>query len=436
MLESYFVGQLKNLHKNAVSMFSTQLQLALKDDSAEFASVAAMANKEATDFFLRGAKAIKLDETDWGYDEEQYQLEHDLQELTTAQREKELTKMQMILEKHLKKELDEPIKLALDKPGPGMWGRVITIYHRTIDDAEALLRKKARAFELNEKEQGELVVNLRRQGWVLMTMKVQEESVDGLILYKLLSRFEDKFQRDEQGLPRVWKPEDDIDTPFRKARDETIELVSLYAWIDNLDPATGHRFTLESSDDFDFDQSLHVLSETRQQELVTQFKRKVDASYVEAKRSVVATQAKVPHWVGVALLVLGWNEFMAVLTNPLYLSMTVVVGLPVAALWYLNMLGMVQTIGWKVYDQVMIVGREKLKEVVHPSEPVAVRLQNNYRSGAEEDNEDGSHMLGHRDSARSLNQSGSTGHRRHSSEDESQGIELNAFEESKDKKIL
>ncbi|KAF9994759.1 Dynamin-like GTPase that mediates homotypic ER fusion [Entomortierella chlamydospora] len=408
MLNSYFVGQLKNLHKKAVSQFSTLLQEALKSDGAEFASASSTAKKEVTEFFLTEAKAIKLDETDWEYEEEFYQLENDLQEFAKAQREKELSKMLTTLEKYLKKELEEPIKLALDRPGPGMWGRVITVYQKTIEEGEALLRKKTKTFELEEQEQEELVTNLRRQGWVLATMKVQEESVDGLILYKLLNRFEERFQRDEDGLPRVWKPTDDIDTPFSKAREETIALIPLYAQIDNLDPATGTKFVLESSDDFDFDQSLRVLSETRQQELATQFKRKADASYVEAKRSVVATQAKIPPWVSVALIILGWNEFISILTNPLYLSMTVMVGVPILALWYLNLLGTVQTVGWKAYDQAMIIGKEKLRVIVQPPpQPVAFQNRTSY-------NDDDDSSLHRRSSARTSSQ---------------EGIELNAFED-------
>ncbi|KAG0355674.1 Dynamin-like GTPase that mediates homotypic ER fusion [Gamsiella multidivaricata] len=420
MLESFFVGQLKNLHKKAVLQFSTRLQQDLKKEGAEFGSISSAAMKEAVDFFVQGAKAIKLEETDWEYEEELYQLEHDLREFSKAQREKEMAKMLAVLEKHLKKELDEPIKLALDKPGPGMWGRVITIHQRTVEDGVAMLHKRAKTFDLTEQEENELVDNLKRQGWILMTRKVQEESVDGLILYKLLNRFEEYFQRDDRGLPRVWKPEDDIDTPFKKARDETVALIPLYAKIDNLDPATGTRFTLESTEDFDFDQSLNIISETRQQELETQLKRKVDATYVEAKRSVVATQAKVPYWVGVALIFLGWNEFMAVITNPLYLSMTMMLGVPIAALWYLNMLGLVQTMGMRAYDQALVFGRDKLREVVHPPEPVPVRIQN-----TRYDDDDNARLLHHRDSARSLSQGSGRG------EKSEQGTELYAFEDKK-----
>ncbi|KAF9585060.1 Dynamin-like GTPase that mediates homotypic ER fusion [Lunasporangiospora selenospora] len=353
-LEPYFVGQLKNLHKAALALCTTQLQQAFsrKDDSQaiDFSVVSKKAKDEALDLFITGAKAIRLDQTEWEYEEEQFQLERDLLELANQQREKELTKMLTLLEKHLKREMDEPIKLALDQPGPNMWGRVIDTYKTTLDEAQVMLRKKSQVFDLEEEKLTLMEENLRRQAWVLMTMKVQEESIEGLIVYKLLNRFEEQFQRDERGLPRVWKPSDDIDAPFRKARNE--------------DPLTGTKFVLESTDDFDFEQSLKVLSETRQQEIGNQLRRKADATFVEAKRSIVATQAKVPYWVGVALVVLGWNEFMAVITSPVYLSMTAMVGVPMAALWYLGMLGMVQTVIWKVYEQTADFGRERLRDMV------------------------------------------------------------------------
>lgn len=195
------------------------------------------------------------------------------------------------------------------------------------------------------------------------------------------------------------------------------------------------HLTLESSDDFDFDQSLQVLSETRQQELTTQFKRKADASYVEAKRSVVATQAKIPYWVGVALIVLGWNEFVTLITSPLYLSLTMTLGLPLGALWYLGMLELVMTMGWRAYDQAVVLGREKLRDVVHqPEQPMAVPSiqQGNRRNGDFEGQEQQDRMsLHHRQPARSLSQ-GAGGRSSMDGEDgDGSRIELNEFERNK-----
>lgn len=58
--------------------------------------------------------------------------------------------------------------------------------------------------------------------------------------------------------------------------------------------------------------------------LESRFKRDADAAYVEAKRSMVSSVAQIPVWMYGVLVVLGWNEAMAVLFNPLYFAMLLV----------------------------------------------------------------------------------------------------------------
>lgn len=45
---------------------------------------------------------------------------------------------------------------------------------------------------------------------------------------------------------------------------------------------------------------------------------------MEAKRSTVSSVAQIPMWMYGVLVVLGWNEAMAVLFNPLYFTMLLV----------------------------------------------------------------------------------------------------------------
>ena len=40
------------------------------------------------------------------------------------------------------------------------------------------------------------------------------------MLSKLRTHFEERFRYDAQGVPRVWKPDDDIDGAFKVARDQ------------------------------------------------------------------------------------------------------------------------------------------------------------------------------------------------------------------------
>ena len=74
-----------------------------------------------------------------------------------------------------------------------------------------------------------MVRTLRQRAWAALRAKVDEQAADAAILTKLRSYFEERFRYDEQGAPRVWKPDDDIDGAFKKAKDVTLELIPLYA---------------------------------------------------------------------------------------------------------------------------------------------------------------------------------------------------------------
>lgn len=75
-------------------------------------------------------------------------------------------------------------------------------------------------FNCTEEENVSALTVLRRRSWLALRAKVDEQTADAALLSKLRTAFEEKFRYDEHGVPRVWKPEDDIDEAFRKAKDE------------------------------------------------------------------------------------------------------------------------------------------------------------------------------------------------------------------------
>ena len=60
-----------------------------------------------------------------------------------------------------------------------------------------------------------------------MRRKLEEQTSEATVVNTLRTTFEDRFRYDEAGLPRVWKPEDDIEAAFKKAKDEVS--IPLYA---------------------------------------------------------------------------------------------------------------------------------------------------------------------------------------------------------------
>jgi len=54
----------------------------------------------------------------------------------------------------------------------------------------------------------------------VLRTKVDEQTADAAIISKLRTHFEEKFRYDEAGIPRVWRPDDDIDGTFKVAKDK------------------------------------------------------------------------------------------------------------------------------------------------------------------------------------------------------------------------
>ena len=75
---------------------------------------------------------------------------------------------------------------------------------------------------------------------------------------------------------------------------------------------------------FDVSTAFILLSPTKLVSLESRFKRDADAAFIEAKRSMVSSVAQIPLWMYGVLVVLGWNEAMAVLFNPLYFAMLII----------------------------------------------------------------------------------------------------------------
>lgn len=221
------------------------------------------------------------------------------------------------------------------------------------------------AFNCTEEETSLSLGTLRNRAWVVLNIKVKEHTADAALLAKLRASFEDSFRYDASGVPRVWKPEDDIDGVFKKARDATLDLIPLYAKISPTDkgllpddiPSSADMAPLPgtTAEEFDFDASLVLLSETKQLDITSRFRRDSDAYYVEAKRSTVSSVAQIPMWMYGVLVVLGWNEAMTVLFNPLYFTFLLICLAAAYIVFQLGLIGPIMSVGKTVLGEVSFV---------------------------------------------------------------------------------
>lgn len=123
---------------------------------------------------------------------------------------------------------------------------------------------------------------------------------------------------------------------------QVLALIPLYAKIAPSQPE--NEFSLPSvvdatseSAEFDFPASLVILTESKSNQLSARFRREADAYYIEAKRSMVSSISQVPVWIYGVMLVLGWNEIVAVIRSPIYFTFLLLVSAAAYITWHLNM---------------------------------------------------------------------------------------------------
>ncbi|KAF8973046.1 RHD3/Sey1 [Flammula alnicola] len=371
-LTPLFLGQLKNLHKACLIAFKQEMLDGMRGEEYNFADVVAKARERCGGTFAAGAKEATVEDTDWSWEEELQLLEEEVRLVADQCRKDETKKMLNQIERNIKKQISEPVELQLNRPSKEMWDTILRAFREVLGKAETAYLSKAKSFNSTEEENTTSLAVLRKRAWLALRAKIDEQTADQAFLGKLRNHFEERFRYDESGVPRVWKPEDDIDSAFKKAKDQTLELVPLYSKIAPEDSSLEFDLPSESSDslsgaeEFDFAATLVVFTETKAVDLTNKFRKDADAYYVEAKRSTVSSVAQIPYWMYGVLVVLGWNEAMAVLFNPLYFTFLLIA---LAASYIIIQLGLVgplfqvfRTIGGEIQRQATARLREHFTE--------------------------------------------------------------------------
>ncbi|ESK90867.1 protein sey1 [Moniliophthora roreri MCA 2997] len=379
-LSPLFLGQLKNLHKSCLVTFKKEILDGLKGEDYNFADVVSKSRTKWEQRFVEGAKEAVVDpeSAQWSWEDELELLKEEIRSVADQCRKDETKKMLNAIERNFKKQVSEPVEVALHKAEPTMWDHILRSFKETLEKTESSYLSKARSFNCTEEENTTALATLRRRAWQALRAKIDEQTADAVILGKLRGHFEERFRYDDHGVPRVWQPDDDIDGAFKKAKDQTLELIPLYSKISPVDASLEYTLPADAtmaladasgiSEEYDFDASLTVLSETKTLDLTNRFRKDADAYYVEAKRSTVSSVAHIPYWIYGVMVVLGWNEAMMLLFNPLYFVMLLGMASAAYVILQLGLAGPLIQVGKTVANEVRNQATERLRE--HFAQPI------------------------------------------------------------------
>lgn len=211
---------------------------------------------------------------------------------------------------------------------------------------------------------------------------LKEDTVVGI----LRDRFESKFRYDDNDSPRLWKNEEEIDQAFRIAKEHALEVLgvlSLASTSDNVEVVANFDAADDVEDEFYQDDMgiyhsrrfAHILNEVQKEKVLQQFRRQINVTVLDSKRSIIKTTNSIPIWIYIIIVVLGWNEFMIVIRNPLFVTLTLILG---AGFYFVNRLGLwgpVLNVAQSAVGETRSTIKEKLRNLVldeHERKPIAV----------------------------------------------------------------
>ncbi|PKS06786.1 hypothetical protein jhhlp_006860 [Lomentospora prolificans] len=430
-LKTLYLGQLTSSHKSGVASFTESVSSKVKagqkaGGSYDFADIVAQEKDRVLEVFKEEAKSLAIEGLPWTNFKPQYLIfERELDEVSSKLRKEELRRLATRVERWVKSRLGDSIGLEFSKLGSGragsgapealekppaekdLWDRIWSVFTDIVSEAETRFTDRARSFEASSDEVEIGLWRLRRKSWVALRERIDEEVMEGNILLKLRENFEDKFRYDEAGVPRIWRPTDDIEGVYTKARESTLTLIPLlsrfrlaetYAppdlpgWIgtqprgveagdeEDLSPIGG----VDEDEGKSLEEEMTILSESKRQDLVIRFKKTADGVYVEAKRGAIGGVAQVPWYFYGLLLALGWNEIFMVLRNPFLFLLLILIAGGTYIAYTLNLLGPMMQMANAAAGQGVELGKQRLREFLENSETARQALAMPARPGQQE----------------------------------------------------
>ncbi|KAJ2516617.1 Dynamin-like GTPase that mediates homotypic ER fusion [Coemansia sp. RSA 1939] len=418
-LHSLFLSQVRNASSRAASSFASDGQRALESrgeesgdggESEGFAAVVGGIRRRVTKWFAAVCAQLTAEDGAWSFGSEARSLELQLDAAAERLRAAEMERAVKQLRRRARRAMADVVAERLNNPTQGdMWAAVMRDgFAAAVTRAEDALERRMDGAGMSDAEgqppqRTALARRLRRGVWEELAELLREEVGDQMVLLKLRNALEDGFRYDASGLPRVWKPSDDIDAQFAAARGTAQALLPTLSRIDaaslqsaGAPPSAAAAALVRRGwatlppagffpPGFDFEATLTLVSPARQRELAKRFAREADALYLEAKRAMVATQSHVPAWVLVLLVVLGWNEAMAILFNPLYLVLAALVG---GSAFVIHSLGLWGPVARSANGVAALAGdhvHALLVEAVNRTEPAAQAAPRRRRSQRQPD---------------------------------------------------
>lgn len=336
LLSGWHAVQLDAAVNRSLAKFKAELtQLPPVSSELNLGERISKASEAAKADFNASVKDLAVEGAVLPYEAHLAQLDERLQQLAQQARRDALAQLLRAFSRTVTKKLDaaDTLMVSADKPFP--W---LSIRELAEEPYKQVLDKQGSDLGLggSDEENRDALVALESELWLALALKARALASPDAVVQRLRDRFEEVFKYTRDGLPMVWAPGDDISSHAVKARAAALELIPRYKCAIINDegeilscPENVQAFLTAKGDEVpDFDE---LLTQSQISDIEKRFQRLADSGFIEAKRSVMQMNTRIPTYILVLLVVLGWNEFMIVVRNPFILAL----GLLLAGAWYI-----------------------------------------------------------------------------------------------------
>lgn len=374
-------SKIKELHSSilvditnkSLQNFSEELELNRKSKSS-FIILVKNAYESALHYFTTESAYISIkDESDeelCDNKKELLSLKLKLADLVNKEKEGELASINKKIFKKFNSNFKDIVYDNLSDPYETCWDKILEEFNSLVESlVEPFKTEKGYDFKLElSDEANQLNYEKIKTGcWILFDHIIHDYITEDNVLNILRNKFDQFFRYDDKGLPKIWENSIDIDNYFTEARTKTLSLLPylcLAKLSSNVEILPDVDIKRDDDDEDEEHYFAHLLSSRQEQSVITKFKKQIDLIYTDAKRSMVQSRTSIPAYFYLLLLVLGWNELMAVLRSPILFTLLLLTALGLYLAYTLNMLRPMIQLLMMLVDNTKTVVKLKLKEVL------------------------------------------------------------------------
>ncbi|CAI9297393.1 unnamed protein product [Lactuca saligna] len=295
-------------------------------------------------------------QADWDSSKARVKLSHDIDSHIADVKTAKISDLTALYESKVKTTLYGPVEALLEGAADDTWHAIRKLLRNESETAVFEFSDALSGLEMEESAKKNLLSRLENYAVEVVEGKTKEEAAK--VLNRMKERFTTIFNHDNDLMPRVWTGKEDIRAINKTARTSSLKLLSVLAAIrledygDKIqgillvalaDPAQASdknsnvQDPLATSKWEKIPADKTLITPVQCKSLWTQFQKETEYAVSQAISAQKANKQNnnwmPPPWAILALFVLGFNEFITLLRNPLYLILIFITFLLIKALW-------------------------------------------------------------------------------------------------------